>query len=89
MSRVEEFTVTYRDVDASLSAIGGIANALLILPSMLPDIEEATLQTIERGIEDGLPVDLRVDLPGVSYVVHVRAADDDTDAGDDGASDPS
>ena len=73
---MHEHTVSYDDVELSLSAIGGIHNLLLMLPGIMPDIEEATLQLIEAGIERQEPVDMRLDLPGVTYLMHLRGTRD-------------
>ncbi len=71
-----ELTVSYDDVEASLAPIGGTPALLAGLPAFLPDISEAMLATIEQGIREKLPVDMKIDLPGLTYIVHLRAADD-------------
>jgi len=71
-NRVETFALSYESLDLQLGAIGGMRGLLTMLPAMLPGIEEAMLVRIEEGMAAGEPVDLRVDLPGLTYIVNLR-----------------
>ncbi len=46
-TQTQTFQLTYEQLGDGLSAIGGIDGLLVMLPALLPDVEEALLERIE------------------------------------------